>query len=354
MKVRYLVAMFALAMSRPAAAESHKLLVLQSEGRADAATRAKIDAAILKLALTTEPQSSAGELNYTDAATAVGCKPEAAACKDEVLGMLAVDEIVITTVTPKPGGIELAVRRVTKGGVTRDMTVLLPTGTPPAKIDGLAPLFGGKPAAPGPSAAPAPVLIGPPAAPPAGPPAAPPAGPPAAPPAGRPAAPPPAAVSTTGRPAGEPPVIPAPTTVTQEPLPPPVATPAAGAQANLQPMDQPSTRRHRLEIAGMAGGGGMVVLGLLFWGAANSVQGDINQAPTATKQNLLDLKNLESKGDAYAGLGNVLTISGLVIGGLGTYFYIKDRRAASTTSARLMPTVLDHGAGLVFTMGGSP
>jgi len=119
-------------------------------------------------------------------------------------------------------------------------------------------------------------------------------------------------------------------------------------------VDEPSTTRHRLEIAGMAGGGGMVVLGLLFWGAANSVQGDIDKAPATTKQNLVDLKNLESRGDAYAGLGNLLTISGLVVAGLGTYFYIKDRRAASSTSARLMPTVFDHGAGLVFTMGGSP
>ena len=348
MKLRCLIAMLALAMSRPAAAESHKVLVLQSEGRANAATRAKIDAAILKLALTAEPQTAAGELNYTDAATAVGCRPEAAACKDEVLGMLAVDEIVITTVTPKPGGIEIAVRRVTKGGATRDMTMLLPAGTPPDKLDGIAPLFGAQPAAPGPSAAPAPALIGPPVAPP-------PAGPPAIPPpASQPPAPPPGAVTTSGHPTGEPPVIPAPTTIKQEPLPPPVATSAAGAQPNVQPMDDSSTRRHRLEIAGMAGGGGMVVLGLLFWGAANSVQGDIDNAPTTTKQNLIDLKNLESKGDAYAGLGNLLTISGLVVGGIATYFYIKDHRAASTTSARLMPTVLDHGAGLVLTIGGSP
>ncbi len=343
MRSSYLVATLALAMSRPAAAESHKLLVLQSEGRADAATRAKIDAAIVKLALATEPQTSAGELNYTDAATAVGCKPNAASCKDEVLGMLAVDEIVITTVTPKSGGIEVAVRRVTKGGATREMTMLLAAGTPPDKLDGIAPLFGTKPAAPGPSAASAPPLAGTPTA-------TPPAGPP---PAGRPAAPP-SALTTTGHPSGEPPAIPPPTTVKQAPLPPPVATPAGGVQANVQAVDQPSTGRHRLEIAGMAGGGGLVVLGLLFWGAASNVQSDINNAPTTTKQNLIDLKNLESRGDSYAGFGNVLTLSGLVIGGIGTYFYIKDRRAASTMSARLMPTVLDHGAGLVFTIGGTP
>jgi hypothetical protein len=120
-------------------------------------------------------------------------------------------------------------------------------------------------------------------------------------------------------------------------------------------MDEPSTRRHRLEIAGMAGGAGMVVLGFLLWGAASGVQGDIDNAPTKTKQDLMDLKNLESKGDGYAGLGNLFTLSGLVIGGIGTYYYIKDRRTAPTTSsARLLPTVIDHGVGVVFTIGGTP
>jgi len=313
MKSRYLVAMLGLAVARPAAAESHKLLVLQSEGRADAATRAKIDAAIVKLALGAEPQTAAGELTYSDAATAVGCKPEAAGCKDEVLAMLAVDEIVITTVTPKPGGTEIAVRRVLKGGASRDATMVLAAGAPPDTLDGIAPLFGGKPTAP---TAPA--------------------------------------ITTAPQPAGEPPVIPAPTAVKDEPLPPSVVTTPAPADTPLT--DPPGSRRHRLEIAGMAGGGGLVFLGVLLWGAASGVQDDINKAPTSTKQDLLALKDLEARGDGYAGLGNLFTIGGLVIGGIGTYFYVKDRHATTTTttSARLMPTVLDHGAGVVFTIGGMP
>jgi hypothetical protein len=319
MRSRHLAALLALAVSRPAAADSHKLLVLQSEGRADAATRAKIDAAIVKLALGAEPQTSAGELTYADAAIAVGCKPEAAACKDEVLGMLAVDEIVITTVTPKPGGTEVTVRRVQKGGATRDATMLLPTGAPPDKLDGIAPLFGGKPvgAAP-PAAAPAPAV---------------------------PAAP----ALTTERPTGEP-VIPAPAGVKQPPPRSVATTTTTSAHADAPP----SPQRHRLEIAGMAGGGGMVVLGMLLWGAAGGVQSDIDKAPTTTKQDLIDLKDLESRGDGYAGLGNLFVIGGLIAGGIGTYFYLKDRRAASTSSARLMPSVLDHGAGVVLTIGGMP
>jgi len=330
MRSRHLAALLALAVARPAAADPHKLLVLQSEGRADAATRARIDAAIVKLAQGTEPQTSAGELNYADAATAVGCKPEAASCKDEVLGMLAVDEIVITTVTPRPGGLQIAVRRVQKGGAARDATMLLPTGASPDKLDGIAPLFGGKPAAGPPPAAPA-VPAGPALTTTSRPPERPPERPPDR-PAERPAEP----------------VIPAPTAV--KPPPPSVAMTTTSAQADASP----SPQRHRLEIAGMAGGGGLVVLGLLLWGAASGVQGDIDKAPTTTKQNLLDLKDLESRGDGYAGLGNLFVIGGLVVGGLGTYFYIKDHRAASSTSARLTPTVLDHGAGVVLTFGGLP
>lgn len=346
MTARHLVVMFVLAAAGPAAAESHKVLVLQSEGRADAATRAKIDAAIVRLAVAVEPQASAGELTYADAATAVGCKPETVACMDEVLGMLAVDEIVITTVTPKPGGLGVAVRRVTKGGVSRGATMLLAPGASPDKLDGIAPLFGGSPVATAAPAAPVAKPFGP------APPAAPVAKPfgPAPPP--EPSA---AAVTTTPHAGGEPPVIPAPTAVKQEPPPAPVVTPRAAEPASAPAMDRSNTRRHRLEVAGMAGGAGMVVLGLVLWGAANGVQRDIDKAPTTTKQDLIDLKNLESKGDGYAGLGNLFAISGLVIGGVSTYFYVKDRRAGSATaSARLRPAVLDHGAGLVLTIGGSP
>ncbi|HEX4422460.1 MAG TPA: hypothetical protein VH165_31315 [Kofleriaceae bacterium] len=312
MKSRTLAMLATLAVASPAAAEPHKLLVLQSEGRVDAATRAKIDAAIVKLASASEPQTAAGELNFSDAATAVGCKPDTASCKDEVLGMLSVDEIVITTVTPKPGGLEVAVRRFAKGGASHDATVTLPTGTPPDKLDGIAPLFGG--------AAPAPATGG-------------------------------GAISTgpTTSPTGEPPVIPAPNTV-PAPAPSPVVQPLPAPP----PGQPPPGSHHRLEVAGMWGGGGLLVLGVILWGAASGVQSDINNAPVATKQNLMDLKDLESKGDADAGLGNVFVITGLVVGGVATYFYIRDRRAASTATARLTPAVFDHGAGLVFTIGGTP
>jgi hypothetical protein len=50
----------------------------------------------------------------------------------------------------------------------------------------------------------------------------------------------------------------------------------------------------------------------------------------------------------------VLVATGVVLGGIATYLYIRDRRPARAQTARLVPTVLDHGAGLVLTFGGTP
>jgi hypothetical protein len=307
---RALVIALGCALPGLAAADPHKLLVMQPEGRADAALRARIDAAIVKLAVAAEPQASGGELTFTDAATAVGCKPEAAACKDEVLDMLAVDEIVISTVTPKPGGVEIAVQRIARGGAAREASMLLATGAPPDKLDGIAPLFADTP------------------------------------PASRPAAPAIAAPPPSSEPAAIPPPIAATATATA-PQPAPAEPPTVV-------VDQPGTGNRRLELLGMGGGAGMLVFGLVLWSAASGVQDDINNAPTRTRQDLMNLRDLESRGDTYAALGNVFAITGLVVGGVATYLYIRDRRAGTTTTARLTPTLLDHGAGLVLTIGAAP
>jgi hypothetical protein len=319
MRAHHLAAALVL-VPRLAGAEPHKVLVLQSEGRAPAGLRTKIDAAILRLAGAAQLQASAGELTFTDAATAVGCRPDAPSCKDEVIGMLSVDEIVLTTVTPKPGGVEIAAQRIARGGAERDATMLLATGAPPDKLDGLALLFSDRPAAATPAPAPTPPA-------------------------------PPAPAIAPSRPAEPAPVIPAPTAVA---LAPPAVPETAPAGPVAAPADQPGPRDRSLELAGMIGGGTMLVIGMVLWGAASSTQDDINNAPTRTGQDLANLKDLESRGDIYATAGNALVATGVVIGGIATYLYIRDRRAAGAQTARLMPTVLDHGAGLVLTLGGMP
>jgi hypothetical protein len=310
-----------------AAADPHKVLVLQAEGRADAGLRARVNTAIVRLATAAQLQASAGELTFTDAATAVGCRPDAPGCKDEVISMLSVDEIVLTTVTPKPGGVEIAVQRIPRAGAARDATMFLATGAPADKLDRLASLFGATGAA-----------------------GQPPTGAKAGPPSDRPVAPTSAAAIAPTPPA-EPPVIPAPAAVPPaSPAVPETAPPTPAAP----PADQPNPRDQRLQLAGMIGGGSLVVLGMVLWGAASSTQDDINRAPTQSHQDLANLKDLESRGDVYAAAGNVLVAAGAVVGGIATYLYFRDRRASSAPTARLVPTVLDHGAGLVLTLGGLP
>lgn len=326
MKLRYPVATASLwllgSAARPAAAEPHKIIVMQAEGRADAATRAKIDAAIVKLVRTSEPQTTAGELTFTDAATAVGCRPEVPSCADDVLAMLAVDEIVITSVAPKPGGLQIVVQRVARGAAMREASVLIPSGSD--KLDGLASLFGDAPA---PRPAPPKPATRPPAAKPA------------------PTPPPPAPAITTGPTPGEPEFLPY---VAPQPELAPVDTAP-------QPVDTSNVPYHRLELAGMGTGAGLLVLGVFFWGAARGAQTDVENAPTATREDLAHLHDLESKGDSYATAGNLLVLTGVALGGVATYFYIRDHRNnAPARVARLTPALFDHGAGVVLTLGGRP
>jgi hypothetical protein len=112
--------------------------------------------------------------------------------------------------------------------------------------------------------------------------------------------------------------------------------------------------RHPWEIAGMGAGGGMMLLGVLLWGAASSTQNDINSAPTRTAADLQHLRDLENKGDGQAGLGNVLFIGGIALTAVSGYLFWKDGRQRHSQQAHLVPTVMPHGAGVAFVIGGAP
>ncbi|MBP1620316.1 MAG: hypothetical protein H6Q02_1083 [Acidobacteria bacterium] len=291
------------AMTATAVADPHKILVLQTEGRADAATRLKIDATIAKLATADGAQVSPGDITFTDAAAAVGCKPEVAACRDEVLGMLAVDEVIYATTALKPGGIEIEVHRVTLGGTMRDGKMLLATGQSADTLDGLAPLF---------------------------------------------------TDGTTTEPVTPQPTEPAPTVLppATEPQPSPITT--QPAVAPIQVDEGGSQMRRRLLLTGIVGGGALMVIGFLLWGEAGTIQEEIDTHPTNTAAQLDDLKQLETRGDSYAAWGNVLFLGGAAIGGISAYFYAKHRKARATRTARIGPALFDHGAGITLTIGGSP
>ena len=312
---RLLVLLLVTSLARPAVAEPSSILVLQAEGGGDARTRAQVDAAVLELARTGTAQVSPGDITFADAAAAVGCKPQAPGCTDEVIEMLGVDEVVYATLTPRPGGLELLVHRVPKGGGGREARTLIVTGQAPGRLDELAPLFGGTPAA-----------------------------------ATRPAEPPP-----SEPPPSEPPPAPPPTALELAPSgdPAPVVITTQPA-AHAGPTDLTRPRIARLPVIGMVGGGTMVILGFMLWGQASDLRGQIDAAPTRTLPELQALAELEARGDRYAGWGNLMFLGGAVLGGISTYYFLKERKHARATTARIAPTVFDRGAGLTLTIGGMP
>ncbi|MBA3461419.1 MAG: hypothetical protein H0T46_15760 [Deltaproteobacteria bacterium] len=318
MKRRSLVAALLVISTATAYADPHKVLVLQSEGRADGVLRAKIDASVLRLAKGMPAADvSPGDTTLSDAAAAVGCKPETATCRDEIMGMLAVDELVYTNLTSKPGGTEVQVHRSIKGGTTTDARVVIASKDSLDKLDGIAPLFGARTGDP----------ITPPGTPPTE----------------------PAKPVVTDTP---PPTEPAnPVVADITPTEPVVVTQPTPSPA--QPVDTgPSRGRKRLELAGMIGGGALVLIGFMCWGSAADIQSQIDESPTQTKSQLDALADLEASGDSYAGWGNALFIGGAILGGVSTYFFIKDRRAGRhATTARIAPTVFDHGAGIALSFG---
>ncbi len=291
-----------------------KVLVLKSEGTADAATRAKVDAEIVKLARSlTGAQVEVGEVTFTDAAVAVGCSGSEAQCRDDVLGTMGVDEVVSISVAAMPSGdTHIVVDRIAKGSPTKAGQTTVPAGQPiEAKIESdIGPSFGVKPPEPPP----------------------------------------------------EPPVEPTPAIVQPafgEPGPTPSTEPPPGPPMNETPLPNPptdtSSGSSRGSVIGLAAGGGLVVLSLIMWGEASSTQSDINNAPTKTLADLQNLQNLESTGSTYATLGNVFFIGGIVVAGVSGYFFWKNHRAHSSASqAMVTPTLFDHGAGLALTIGGSP
>lgn len=102
----------------------------------------------------------------------------------------------------------------------------------------------------------------------------------------------------------------------------------------------------------MIGGGVMVGFSFAFWGHASDLQSEIDNAPSRTKTDIMRIEGLEREGDGYATAGNVVFLVGIALAGVSTYYFIKKGRRSQTMA--LHPAVFDHGAGLAFTIGGSP
>jgi hypothetical protein len=310
-----------LILAQIAHAGPHQILVLRSEGTADGVTRASVDTHVLRLAKNTAGKVDAGDITLTEAAAAVGCNPSEAACKDEVLATLGVDEVVATTVTATPTGFNVTVRRISKGAVPKAaQTTIAPGKTPDAKLDAdIGPLFGlGLAIAPLSDATPA-------------------AGqqPPPVEPVPAPAQPAPSAAPVDTAPISN-------STITAAPI---------GAVTQTTVAYTPP--RRRWQKIGMGVGGGMMLLGILMWAQASGVQSDIDASEPRSHAEYEELLALERRGDELAGGGNLFFLMGAALGGVSAYYYVKAGRRARAQSARVTPTVFPGGAGVTLTFGGA-
>src|SRR5437773_1279278 len=104
-----------------ASAEPRHVLVLRADGTADAATKTKIDAQIVKLAKNLDGNVESGEITFSDAAAAVGCSGSEAQCRDDVLGTMGVDEVVSVNVAAMASGdLRVQVHRIAKNTPIKD------------------------------------------------------------------------------------------------------------------------------------------------------------------------------------------------------------------------------------------
>lgn len=94
----------------------------------------------------------------------------------------------------------------------------------------------------------------------------------------------------------------------------------------------------------LASAGGVVfVIGLALWSNKSSVQEDIDAAPTDEPEDFTRLEELESRAFKYAMVGNVMVLTGLVVGGYGGWIIYQDRKERSVA---VVPQVTPTSAGV--------
>jgi hypothetical protein len=282
-----------LALARPAAGASHKLLVLPVAGTADPATRMKLTTELAKVARSFGGGVVTAEATFDDTALAVGCDPRAPTCGDQVMAALGVDELVWGTATRDVSQTHLVVRRAAKGGLVREAATTIATGDPPERADAaIASLFAT--ATREPWSAPG------------------------------------GAVDTPWNIAGQH----APGAVPPAPAVPQVTYPESD---------------HRAAIALVVSGGIAVTVGIALWASYASLQGSIDRHPTATRADFDDLTALEDRAKTFSLVGNILVPVGLGAGALGAFYLAQNpgRRHVTVVAAPLA-----HGAGLLLAIAG--
>jgi hypothetical protein len=297
---RAAVLLLVLAFTTQAVAGPRKVLVLPVDGNADAATRAKLTASIQRLARVVDGQVQPGDATFADTAVVVGCDPKTSSCAEDVRTTLGVEELVYGTATVQQGQVTVVVRRKLKGAPVREVTTTMGEKDAPEKLEPrLLPLFGtGTP--------PTDVALVPP--------------------------------------------DPPPDRVVPDPAPPDPVDPVPDLDAPMPEVPKAHRRDRNLGIAASAGGGVLLLIGFALWSSKSSVQGDIDTHPTATVEDLQDLRALEDKAATRANVGNLMVLGGLALGGVGGWLLWRDHKAQLVVT----PTVTDHGAAMTLTFGARP
>lgn len=106
--------------------------------------------------------------------------------------------------------------------------------------------------------------------------------------------------------------------------------------------------------ATLAGGGGAMALGLVFYALASSKQSKVDDAPIETGEDIRRLMDLESSGKRYATLGNIFFIGGgvaAIVGGVLVYMQAKSAPKERAMAVGVAPGV--DGDGVSVTFGGT-
>ena len=118
------------------------------------------------------------------------------------------------------------------------------------------------------------------------------------------------------------------------------AAPTGGAAPSSKKL------RRTVQIAGIAGGGALMLVGAGLWASAAGKQGDIDDAPTATPAQIDALIALENDAASTASWGNRAFIFGALIAGAAATWFVLDR----DREVEVAPVVTPDGAGVGATL----
>jgi hypothetical protein len=119
------------------------VMVLPTDGDADAALRTGITSSLEKVRKTDEGDVKVGGTTFAETAAAAGCDPGAPACAETVRTTLGVDELVYAMATTKDGQVVVVVRKKVKGKDPEEVTTTIAPTDPADKIEpAITPLIG--------------------------------------------------------------------------------------------------------------------------------------------------------------------------------------------------------------------